>query len=172
MLGVSLSGAILQGVLLQRLRVRISGSDADKAWFFPYQRKFFILTNFFEPSRLFTWYSKGLFVFLRCVGMDKRSLPVFSFHRHSAEIIPKLDPLTRQAAIDSYADALRVVFICQAAINVCGFLACLPIQENALPWVLDKADFQKWCAYNRAFFRSTPSRRVPSSLENEEGRGH
>ncbi|KAL9712790.1 hypothetical protein Ac2012v2_004027 [Leucoagaricus gongylophorus] len=29
-LGVSLSGAILQGVLLQRLRVRISGSDADK----------------------------------------------------------------------------------------------------------------------------------------------
>jgi len=30
-LGVSMSGAILQGVLLQRLRVRISGSDADKA---------------------------------------------------------------------------------------------------------------------------------------------
>lgn len=100
------------------------------------------------------------------------SVHSLSFHRHSAEIIPKLDPLTRQAAIDSYADALRVVFICQAAINVCGFLACLPIQENALPWVLDKADFQKWCAYNRAFFRSTPSRRVPSSLENEEGRGH
>jgi len=74
------------------------------------------------------------------------SVHSLSFHRHSAEIIPKLDPLTRQAAIDSYADALRVVFICQAAINVCGFLACLPIQENALPWVLDqlyKADFQK-----------------------------
>ncbi|KAF9452050.1 vacuolar amino acid permease [Macrolepiota fuliginosa MF-IS2] len=90
-LGVSLSGAILQGVLLQRLRLRISGPDADKA----------------ELSS-------------RCC-------------RHTTEIIPTLDPLTRQAAVDSYADALRVVFICQVAINVCGFLACLPIQESPLP---------------------------------------
>ena len=35
----------------------------------------------------------------------------------------------------SYADALRVVFICQAAINFICFLCCLPIQENPLPYV-------------------------------------
>ena len=35
----------------------------------------------------------------------------------------------------SYADALRVVFICQAAINFVCFLCCLPIQENPLPYV-------------------------------------
>lgn len=35
--------------------------------------------------------------------------------------------------MDSYADALRAVFIWQVAINFLGFLACLPIQENVLP---------------------------------------
>ncbi len=54
-------------------------------------------------------------------------------YRHSTAIIPQLEPSLRRAAIDSYADALRVVFICQAAINFLGFIACLPIQENALP---------------------------------------
>jgi len=52
---------------------------------------------------------------------------------HSAQIIPTLEPHLRKAAVDAYADALRVVFICQAAINVLGFLACLPIQESPLP---------------------------------------
>ncbi|KAJ3566016.1 hypothetical protein NP233_g7272 [Leucocoprinus birnbaumii] len=102
-LGVSLSGAILQGVLVQRLRIRISGPDADQ---------------------------------------------IIYKIQHSTELIPTLDPLTRQAAVDSYADALHVVFICQVAINICGLLACLPIQENALP--------------------STPPTQVRQNSENEE----
>ena len=56
-------------------------------------------------------------------------------HRHSTTIIPELSPELRKAAVDSYADALRVVFICQAAINFICFLCCLPIQENPLPCV-------------------------------------
>ena len=52
--------------------------------------------------------------------------------RHNVEAIPNLPPLLRRAAVDSYADSLRVVFICQVAINILGFIACIPIQENPL----------------------------------------
>ena len=47
-------------------------------------------------------------------------------------MIPDLDPLIRQAAVDSYADALRVVFICQSAISVLAFMCSIPIQANEL----------------------------------------
>ncbi|KAF9484004.1 vacuolar amino acid permease [Pholiota conissans] len=87
-LGVSLSGAVLQAVLLQKLRQRIQGPDAAE---------------------------------------------IIYAIRHTAQIIPNLEPHLRKAAVDSYADALRVVFICQAAIGFVGFLFCLPIQESALP---------------------------------------
>ncbi|KAF8897363.1 vacuolar amino acid permease [Infundibulicybe gibba] len=87
-LGVSLSGAILQAVLLQQLRQRIQGPG---------------------------------------------SAELIHQIRHNTEIIPTLNPLVIQSAVDAYAHALRVVFICQAAINFIGFLACLPIQENPLP---------------------------------------
>jgi len=87
-LGVSLSGAVLQAVLLQKLRERIQGPGATE---------------------------------------------IIYTIRHSAQIIPTLEPHLRRAAVDSYADALRVVFICQTAINFLGFLACIPIQENPLP---------------------------------------
>jgi len=50
--------------------------------------------------------------------------------RHSAQIIPSLEPHIRHAAIESYADALRVVFICQAAIGLLGILPCLVIDES------------------------------------------
>ncbi|KAJ7781416.1 major facilitator superfamily domain-containing protein [Mycena metata] len=83
-LGVSLSGAILQAVLLQKLRMRIQGPNSAE------------------------------------VG-------------HSAASIPNLDPRWRQAAVDSYADALRAVFIFQAAMAFLAFLSCLPIEENSLP---------------------------------------
>jgi len=87
-LGVSLSGAILQAVLLQKLRERISGPDATQ---------------------------------------------IIHAIQHTTQIIPTLEPHLRKAAVDSYADALRVVFICQAAISLLSFLACLPIQESPLP---------------------------------------
>ncbi|KJA30117.1 hypothetical protein HYPSUDRAFT_125912, partial [Hypholoma sublateritium FD-334 SS-4] len=87
-LGVSLSGAVLQAVLVKKLRERIQGPNAAQV------------------------------------------------RVHTAQIIPQLEPHHRKAAVDSYADALRVVFICQAAFNFLGFLACLPIQESHLPYVV------------------------------------
>lgn len=56
-------------------------------------------------------------------------------YSHSTTIIPTLAPELRKAAVDSYADALHVVFICQAVVNLMCFLCCLPIQENTLPYV-------------------------------------
>jgi hypothetical protein len=53
--------------------------------------------------------------------------------RHSTDVIQELDPTLRRSAIDSYADALRVVFICQVALSFLAFLACTAIQENPLP---------------------------------------
>jgi len=87
-LGVSLSGAILQAVLLQKLRERIQGPGSSE---------------------------------------------LIDAIRRTTEIIPHLEPSIQRVAVQSYADALRVVFICQIAINVLGFIACLPIQENVLP---------------------------------------
>ncbi|KAH8106216.1 vacuolar amino acid permease [Cristinia sonorae] len=87
-LGVSLSGALLQSILTAKLRERIQGPDA---------------------------------------------LEIIESIRHSTSIIPELSAPLRRAAVESYADALRVVFICQAACNFICFLCCLPIQENPLP---------------------------------------
>ncbi|KAF8974403.1 vacuolar amino acid permease [Flammula alnicola] len=87
-LGVSLSGTILQAVLLQKLRERIQGPG---------------------------------------------SAQIIYAIQHTAQIIPTLEPHLQKAAVASYADALRVVFICQAAITFLGFLACVPIQESPLP---------------------------------------
>ncbi|PPQ72355.1 hypothetical protein CVT24_002071 [Panaeolus cyanescens] len=86
-LGVSLSGAVFQAVLLEKLRARIQGPGSEE---------------------------------------------IIYVIRHTAQIIPKLDPHLREAAVDSYADALRVVFICQAAVSALAFIACLPIQEGRL----------------------------------------
>ncbi|KDR83544.1 hypothetical protein GALMADRAFT_54931 [Galerina marginata CBS 339.88] len=112
-LGVSLSGAILQAVLLQKLRIRIQGPDSE-----------------------------------RIIYDIRRTL------RHTAQIIPTLEPYLQKAAVDSYADALRVVFICQATVSFLGFLACLPIQESQLPYVNSRSqgiamlevltDFMQW----------------------------
>ncbi|KAJ8086430.1 hypothetical protein PM082_005253 [Marasmius tenuissimus] len=86
-LGVSLSGATLQAVLLRKLRERIQGPGSAEV----------------------------------------------SINSHSTLVIRTLSPELRKAAIDSYADALRVVFICQAVWNFLAFLCCIPIQESALP---------------------------------------
>ena len=53
--------------------------------------------------------------------------------RHSIDTIRDLDPLTREAAVRSYGDALRVVFVFQLVMCIIAFLSCVPIQENALP---------------------------------------
>jgi len=96
-LGVSLSGTLLQGVLLSKLRQRIHGPNAEE---------------------------------------------LISRIRHSTDVIRDLDPALRKSAIDSYADALRIVFICQAILNVLAFLSCLAIQENPLPGTLEEQESQ------------------------------
>ncbi|KAI0269230.1 vacuolar amino acid permease [Gloeopeniophorella convolvens] len=82
-LGVSLSGTLLQAVLLSKLQQRIHGPNAAE-----------------------------------------------------------LEPGLRRSATDSYADALRVVFICQAALNFLAFLSCMAIQENPLPGTLEEQESQ------------------------------
>ncbi|CAL1702254.1 unnamed protein product [Somion occarium] len=84
-LGVSLSGALLQAILTSKLKERIHGPDAES---------------------------------------------IIESIRHSTSIIPELSEAHRRAAVTSYSDALRVVFICQAALNIICFICCLPIQEN------------------------------------------
>lgn len=96
-LGVSLSGALLQSILTTKLRERIHGPGASE---------------------------------------------IIESIRHSTSIIPELSAPLRQAAVESYADALRVVFICQAAMNFLCFLCCLPIQENPLPGTLEEQEAQ------------------------------
>jgi len=54
--------------------------------------------------------------------------------RHSISSISNFAPAVRKAAVESYADALRVVFICQIAINILVFIACVPIEEHVLPY--------------------------------------
>lgn len=86
-LGVSLSGGLLQAVLTMKLQERIKGPNAAQ---------------------------------------------IVDLIRHQVDIIPSLEPTLRKIAINSYADALRAVFIGQVAINFLGFIACLPIEENPL----------------------------------------
>lgn len=60
--------------------------------------------------------------------------------RHSISSIPELTPAHRKAAVESYADALHVVFICHIAINILVFIACIPIEEHPLPYVIVTSD--------------------------------
>ncbi|KAF8313423.1 MFS general substrate transporter [Clavulina sp. PMI_390] len=53
--------------------------------------------------------------------------------RHSTSIIRTLDPDLQEAAVGSWAIALRAVFIFNATFAFLSILACLPIQENELP---------------------------------------
>ena len=68
---------------------------------------------------------------------DPRTLPlqIIERIRHSTTIIPELPIPLRVAAVTSYADALRAVFICQVACHTIALVCCLPIQENPLPCV-------------------------------------
>ncbi|KAJ4472311.1 vacuolar amino acid permease [Lentinula aciculospora] len=95
-LGVSISGAIFQAALLQKLRLSIQGPGSAEVRRSSYSCK-------------------------------------HSVSLHSTTIISTLDPLHKVAAIKSYADALQIVFICQAVWNFLAFLWCIPIQENVLP---------------------------------------
>lgn len=92
-LGVSLSGALLQAILTKQLRKRITVPGA---------------------------------------------VEIIERIRHSTTIIPDLPTQIRIAAVTSYADALRAVFICQVACHAIALLCCLPIQENPLPETMEE----------------------------------
>ncbi|KAF8558994.1 vacuolar amino acid permease [Imleria badia] len=96
-LGVSLSGALVQSVLLHQLKKRITGPGSS-------DHRPGVLTD--------------------------RMVHII---RHSISSIPDLAPSLRKVAIESYATALRVVFISQVAINILVFIACIPIEEHSLP---------------------------------------
>ncbi|KAF8510277.1 major facilitator superfamily domain-containing protein [Gautieria morchelliformis] len=72
-LGVSLSGALVQAVLIPQLREKITGPGSQE---------------------------------------------IIDRIRHETDFIATLDPPLRKAAVDSYAAALRAVFICQAGVAI------------------------------------------------------
>lgn len=124
-LGVSLSGAILQAVLLQKLRMRIQDPRSAEVGFsanhIPIET---------SEQTIAADYLRNPVSLSYIEASSRLSLPPFS---HSAESIRDLDPQWKKAAVDSYADALRAVFIFQAAMAFLAFLTCLPIEENPLP---------------------------------------
>ncbi|KAF8308600.1 MFS general substrate transporter [Clavulina sp. PMI_390] len=52
--------------------------------------------------------------------------------RHSTSIIPTLEPELRDAAVTSWAIALRAVFIFNAILALVALLACIPMEEHEL----------------------------------------
>jgi len=94
-LGVSLSGTLLQAVLTKQLRKRITGPDASE---------------------------------------------IIERIKHSTTIIPELPTHLRVAAVNSYADGLKAVFILQVVWNVLAFACCLPIQERPLPATMEEPE--------------------------------
>lgn len=70
---------------------------------------------------------------LRARITDSNSAEIINSIRHSTEIIPTLKPYLRDAAVRSYADALRVVFIGQSVISFLCLIACTFFEEHALP---------------------------------------
>ena len=109
-IGVSIGGAVLQSVLLRSLREKITGPGAEEI---------IEAVRYDYPN----------------TSLNEANTDIHK-KRHSTSVISTLDPETQKYATAAYSKALHVVFICQAAINFCAFLSCLPIQENPLPSVL------------------------------------
>jgi len=63
--------------------------------------------------------------------------------RHNTDLISTLEPALKKAAVDSYAIALRAVFICQTAMAILTVLSSLAIEENPLPGSLEEQEEQQ-----------------------------
>ena len=136
-LGVSLSGAILQAVLMKKLPERIQGPGSAEV-------------N--QQCQSFTVWSRLIFHSCRS-SIESGDYVLFvlwlndgwDFHgSHSTDVIHSLNPRLKQATVDSYADALRVIFIFQAVCNTIGCFTCLPIQEGALSRSDEEQQTQDW----------------------------
>ncbi|PVG04170.1 MFS general substrate transporter [Serendipita vermifera] len=53
--------------------------------------------------------------------------------RHDASLVRLLEGAQKEAAVESFAQALRAVFICQAVVAFAALLCTLPIEERPLP---------------------------------------
>lgn len=69
------------------------------------------------------------------IRLTPRPPKVIELVKHNVAIIPELPTHLKAAVIDSYADAVRVVFVFQIVCNGLVFVCCLMIQEKPLPWV-------------------------------------
>lgn len=112
-LGISLTGALAQNLLLQSLREKIQGPGAEE------------VGSFHSSPHQYLGNCSDLF----------RHVQLINKIRRSTDIIRTLDPATRRAAMDSWGIALRAVFIFNAAIAFICLLATLPLQEFHLPSV-------------------------------------
>ncbi|KIM27605.1 hypothetical protein M408DRAFT_330032 [Serendipita vermifera MAFF 305830] len=64
-------------------------------------------------------------------GPDKNA--IIEMIRHDAGLVRSLGGAQREAAVSSFAQALKVVFICQASLAVLSVICALPIEERPLP---------------------------------------
>jgi hypothetical protein len=54
---------------------------------------------------------------------------------HNAALVKELGEAQREAAVNGFAQALKVVFICQVALAMVAALCALPIEERPLSYV-------------------------------------
>ncbi|KAG8955707.1 hypothetical protein FRC04_007698 [Tulasnella sp. 424] len=114
-IGVAGSGAMLQALLTRNLEQRITGPGVDEiihAIRYGY-------SGSSQQLVLIVW---GVLT------------------RHSTTIIPELEPSIRQAAVESYALALRAVFYAQAGIAALTLIVSLIIEENPLQGSHEEAE--------------------------------
>ena len=103
--GVALSGAILQAKLRTELEKRISGPDAAKVSF-------------------------TLMLTQHAAHAPRQTIAAI---RHQSSIIPTLPAHERAAAVAAYAVALRWVFGFVAAAALATLLSCITIENRTLP---------------------------------------
>lgn len=125
-LGVSLSGALVQAVLVSSLRKGIQGPGADEVG--ARYSVNLILANSPSTQIDHSKYQVGITIKLATIALTQSA-------RHSTAIIPTLEPHLREVAVQAYQRALTAVFACQGVVSFIALLCCLPIEENPLPLV-------------------------------------
>lgn len=99
--GVGIASSIFQSILDKELRKRIHGPDSEQV-------------N--DPDPLTTMKStKVLLQMIRAI-------------RHSSKLVANLEPELQRKARDSYAIALRAVFIFAACATLLAFIVRLPVR--------------------------------------------
>jgi len=122
-MGVSLSGALMQAVLLVKLKQRIQGPGAAE---------------------------------------------IIHTIRHTASSIPLLEPHLRQAAADSYSDALHAVFLSQTVLSFLAVLCSLMIRENSIQCAGLSLERACWLTVRRARSEDSPRSEAPPEQGDDD----